>query len=146
MDPAPIDTSKKTVLYGIPILLLIGILVAALQFTTRKDPFQRIIETTSAEVNKTCPVMQDAETRRESTEALPDKVFQYNYTLLQIYRDSIDVEMLYVSFLAAMVENARENPDLELFRKNKVTFSYHFNDRVGNFVTRIKVKPEDYLK
>ena len=88
--------------------------------------------------------MQDSETRLESTEALPDKVFQYNYTLVQINRDSIDVEMLYVSFLEAMIENARENPDLELFRKNKVTFSYYFKDRLGNFVTRIKVKPEDY--
>jgi hypothetical protein len=36
------------------------------------------------------------------------------------------------------------NPELEIFRKNKVTFSYHFKDKLGKFVTRIQIKPEDY--
>jgi hypothetical protein len=144
LEPEPHKSKNKTVLYGLPIGLLIAIVLAALHFTDKKDPFQRIIEITSAEVNKTCPVMQDSDTRLESTEALPDKVFQYNYTLVQTYRDSIDVEMLYVGFLEAMRENARVNPELEIFRKNKVTFSYHFKDKLGKFVTRIQIKPEDY--
>ncbi|GBL36100.1 hypothetical protein EMGBS15_16950 [Filimonas sp.] len=34
------------------------------------------------ELNKSCPMMIDKETRLESAEALPNNEFKYNYTLL----------------------------------------------------------------
>src|SRR5437868_158437 len=120
---------------GVILFFIAGILIFQ-RFSFSKDDFTKVMNATSAELNKTCPKMEDADTRLDNTEVLPDKVFQYNYTLMNFTGDSLDVEMLYASFEPAMVNNARENPDLELFRKNHVTFIYHFRDQAGKFITR----------
>jgi hypothetical protein len=129
------------------VIAVIGV-AAALFFSyfffIRKPSLEKVLRNTAEALNKTCPSMADKDTRLDNAVALPDNVFQYNYTLVNLLKDSMDVEMFMLSVEPAMISNARANPDLQLFRDNKITLSYHFKDMAGNFVTRIKITPEKY--
>ena len=53
--------------------------------TLFKPPtFDKQMMKTASEINKSCPIMVDAETRLDNTVALPNKTIQYNYTLVNI--------------------------------------------------------------
>jgi hypothetical protein len=124
--------------------LIAGILLFQ-HFVSRKTSFYDVLAKTAEELNKTCPTMVDADTRLDSAIALPGNMLQYNYTFISLLKDSLDAELLSYSLKPAMINNARKNPDLELFRKNNVTFLYNFKDKEGNHVMKVKVSPQDYL-
>jgi hypothetical protein len=125
-----------------------GVAVALIWMVTRSDSrasdVEQLLAITSRQVNLSCPKLEDPTTRLDSTQALPNKTFQYNYTLTDLLRDSTDIELLYAGFETAMIKNAKSNPDLQLFRNHNVTFVYRFFDRAGSMLTRIVINPEKY--
>ena len=46
----------------------------------------------ASELNKSCPMMVDQDTRLDNAIALPENVFQYNYTLVNLTKDELDLE------------------------------------------------------
>jgi hypothetical protein len=44
----------------------------------------------------------------------------------------------------SIINNVITNPDLETFRKNKITLIYNFKDEQNNHITRIIVGPKKY--
>jgi hypothetical protein len=137
---------QKSFLRGM--LVVIGIITVILLFqhyVSRKTSFHDVLVKTADELNKNCPMMTDDDTRLDSAVALPGNILQYNYTFINLLKDSLDPELLGYSLKPAMISNARKNPDLELFRKNNVTFLYNFKDKEGNHIMKVRVSPEDYL-
>jgi hypothetical protein len=98
------------------------------------------------EINKACPIMVDQMTRLDNTVALSDNVFQYNYTLITLDKDSVDIDLLKTSLEPLIINNVKTNPDLKIPRDNKTTMVYHYKDRNGIFLLKITVKPEQYLE
>jgi hypothetical protein len=47
-------------------------------------------KTIADEINKNCPFIIDSETRLDNTSALPNNVFAYFYTLVNMQKDEID--------------------------------------------------------
>jgi hypothetical protein len=128
-------------------LLLLGLFIFLVYIGFIRQPsFDRVLTQTAAAMNKTCPHMADKDMRLDKAIALPNNVFQYHYTLVNLLRDSMDVELFIASIEPAMIRNVARNPDLSLFRENRVTLSYHFTDMAGNFVTRIVVSPKKYIE
>jgi hypothetical protein len=127
----------------IAVVVLVVLLLGA-YFMLRIPSFKNELEDTSAALNKTCPMMADENTRLDNTEVVDGNKFQYNYSLVNFLKDSIDIEVMRSGFEPAMIDNCRKNPELELFRKNKITFIYSFKDKLGAFVTKIFVRPEQY--
>jgi hypothetical protein len=129
-------------------VIVVGLIVGILLFqhyVSKKTSFHGVLVKTAGELNKNCPMMADKDTRLDSAVALPGNILQYNYTFINLVKDSLDAELLGYSLKPAMISNARKNPDLELFRKNNVTFLYNFKDKEGNHVMKVRVSPEDYL-
>ena len=54
----------------------------------KKPAFDKVMMEAASEINKTCPVMVDNVTRLDNSIALPNNVFQYNYTLVSVIKDS----------------------------------------------------------
>lgn len=131
---------KKTV----GIMAIFGAVYVVYFLFIKKPNFDDTLIKTAIELNKNCPQMVDKETRLDNARAIPGNIFQYNYTLLNFNKDSMDVELYKASIEPMIVNNASTNADLEPFRKNKVTLIYSFKDDLGNFVTRILVTPEKY--
>lgn len=69
--------------------------------------------------------MIDNATRLDNAIAMPDNVFQYNYTLVNMVKDSINIHELN-NYLEPTITNfVKTNPDMQKMRENKVTVNYH---------------------
>ncbi len=99
---------------------------------------------TANELNKTCPIMVDKETRLDNLMALPGKILQYNYTLVNYARTDIDTVKLKGAIMPGMIQGMKTMPDLKYMRDNKVTMSYQYKDKNGAYLMRIVLKPETY--
>jgi len=131
---------KKTV----GILAIFGLVYIVYFLFVRKASFDDNLKEIALELNKTCPKMIDKETRLDNALAIKGNIFQYNYTLLNILKDSMDIELYKASVEPSIVNNVITNPDLETFRKNKITLIYNFKDEQNNHITRIIVGPKKY--
>jgi len=110
----------------------------------RKPAFDKALMETASEINKSCPIMIDNATRLDNAIALPDNVFQYNYTLVSMTKDSINIEEL-KGYLEPTITNfVKTNPDMKTMRDNKVTVNYYYKDKAGLYLFTISVKPEQY--
>ena len=99
---------------------------------------------TASEINKSCPIMVDAETRLDNTVALPNKTIQYNYTLVNIEKGDIDISE-FENYLQPVILNIiKTSPDLKYFRDNDVTMAYNYKDKNGEHLLKLTFKPEDY--
>jgi len=110
----------------------------------RKPAFDKALMETASEINKSCPIMIDNATRLDNAIALPNDVFQYNYTLVSMIKDSINIDEL-KSYLEPTITNfVKTNPDMQTMRDNKVTVNYYYKDKAGVYLFTISVKPEQY--
>lgn len=98
----------------------------------------------ASEINESLPIMLDKETRLDATVTLPENVFQYNYTLVNMEKSTTDIEYLKSSIEPNVINNAKTNPDMAMLREYKVTFSYYYKDRNGVFLFKVLIGPEDY--
>ena len=53
------------------------------------------------------------------------------------------LEKFFANF-PGILQNAKTNPGMKLFRDNRVTLNYYYSDKNGEYVTEYIVKPEMY--
>lgn len=109
-----------------------------------RPSFDKVLMEAASEINKTCPVMLDQYTRFDNAIALPDNVFQYNYTLMDVTKEQINTDTLSKYIDTKIINNAKTNPDLKLYRENETTLVYYYKDMNGSFVYKLTVTPEMY--
>ncbi|MUP39139.1 hypothetical protein [Labilibaculum euxinus] len=110
----------------------------------REKVSEKVLMVTASELNKTCPVMIDNATRLDNTIALPGNVFQYNYTLIDMSKDSVNIEELKAYLEPTIINFVKTNPDMQILRDNKVQVNYYYKDKSGVYLFTISVKPEQY--
>ncbi|WP_461637436.1 hypothetical protein [Labilibaculum euxinus] len=110
----------------------------------RKTTFDKVLMEMAGELNKSCPIMVDNATRLDNAVALPDNVFQYNYTLIGMNKDSVNIEELKSYLKPTIINSVKTNPDMQGMRDNKVKVNYYYKDKSGVYLFTISVKPEQY--
>ncbi len=110
----------------------------------KKQTFDKVLLESANEINKICPLMVDGETRLDNAIAKPDNVFQYNYTLVNMLKDSLDVEKLKDYIEPVIINGVKTNPELKNFRENKTTLNYYYRDKAGIYLFMISVTPDMY--
>ena len=110
----------------------------------RKTTFDKVLMEMAGELNKSCPIMVDNATRLDNAVALPDNVFQYNYTLIGMNKDSVNIEELKSYLEPTIINSVKTNPDMQGMRDNKVKVNYYYKDKSGVYLFTISVKPEQY--
>jgi hypothetical protein len=138
--------SKKKMSATAIIGMVIGIITIALvqQFFFKAPTYEESMKRAAAELNKSAPTAVDEETRFDSAEVLPNNVFQYNYTLVNLVKDSIDVNVLDENLRSSIVSSVKTNPSLKLNRKQGTTFIYSYKDKNGELLLNIEVTPDLY--
>ena len=96
------------------------------------------------EVNKNSPLMIDRDTRFDNAISLPDNIFQYNYTLVNMEKSAVDTVEIITYLTPILINNARTNPDMKAFLQSEVTLSYSYKDKNGNYLFKIFVTPSQY--
>ncbi len=98
----------------------------------------------SNEINRNCPINVDAYTILKNAIVLPNKTFQYNYMLVGVSKEEVNLEILKELVFPPILQNAKTNPDMKIIRDNQVTLKYYYTDENGAFVTEYVVEPEMY--
>ncbi len=98
----------------------------------------------AVEINKISPKMMDEYSRLDSATTIADKTFKYHYTLINMTKEEVHIDILTRFIRPEIIENARNSPELKIFRENKITLSYNYYDKNGEFITNIDVTPELY--
>ena len=153
---------KKKNKFLLPVLLFsIAIVLAATGYVAYKavqkiadSPLPKIVKSLSSiegqmelvaeTTNKNCPAMIDAETQLDNLEVLPEKVFQYNYTLIHYDRSQIDTLQVKNTISQNIVSSLKGNPQLKFQRDNNITLKYQYKDKNGAYIMSIIVTPEMY--
>jgi hypothetical protein len=97
------------------------------------------------EANKHFPKMIDSTTRLDKTVALPNKVFQFHYTLVNLSKDELDSEELKKNLYSPILNDIKTNSTLKDFRDYKVTIEYIYHDKNGNEVLKLTYEYKDYI-
>jgi hypothetical protein len=109
-----------------------------------KPSFDKTMMNAASELNKTCPVMVDSDTRLDNSVALPGNIFQYNYTLVNLEKSSADIEGLKNFIRPNVINTVKTTPEMKFIRDNNATVNYHYSDKKAQNLFTVSVKPEDY--
>ena len=96
------------------------------------------------QINAHAPIIIDSTTRLDRVNALPGKVFQYNFTIVSFDRSQIDTNELKTSARASMISKLKSNPQASLFRDNQVELQAKYVDKEGKDITSVSVFPNEY--
>jgi hypothetical protein len=108
-----------------------------------KDDFQKILNQTAEDMNKKCPQTIDAETQLSNVVAMPNEL-RYCYKLVHYNLEDLNVDTFRHLMEPSLLNNAKTNPDLKIFRDNKTTLTWVYNDKGGRFITKISATEKDY--
>jgi hypothetical protein len=142
------QTKPKKNITGPVVGSVLAVIVAVLvqQFFFKAPSYDAAMMKAASEINESCPMMIDQDTRLDNTLSLPGNVFQYNYTLVNLIKDSIDIGAFQAYMEPLVVNNVKSNPDMQYQRDNEATLAYQYKDKHGVFIVKLLVKPEQYLK
>jgi len=130
--------------------LFAGIIVFGLSYFAvqkiffRPPSFDQTLMKVAGEINKSCPLMVDSDTRLDNTIALPGNILQYNYTLVNMDKASTDTIGLRNYIEPIVVNNIKTNPQMKFMRDNKTTLNYYYKDKNGEYLFLVAVTPELY--
>ena len=88
--------------------------------------------------------MIDNVTRLDNAIALTGNTFQYNYSIVTMVKDSINIEKLKNYLEPRIINTVKTEPMMKIIRDNKTTVNYSYKDKSGVFLFTISVKPEQY--
>lgn len=131
---------------------IVGIIVFGLSYFAvqqiffKTNTFDKAMMEAASELNKACPIMVDQDTRLDNAVALPDNIFQYNYTLVNLDKSEVNIDTVKKYIEPEIINNVKTNPDLKAYRENKVTMAYNYKDKNGVFVLKISVTPDLYTE
>lgn len=109
-----------------------------------KENLPELLQEFSEKTNRKCPMVVDKNTRLDNTIVLSNKTVQYNYTFINLEKKDFNFKGIESHFKPNILNNVKTNPGLKFFRDNKVTLSYSYKDKNGNFIFKYKVSPDLY--
>ncbi|MDB5227187.1 MAG: hypothetical protein JWN78_1380 [Bacteroidota bacterium] len=141
----PVKTKKKFPVIIVIIAGAIGfVTMFAIQYFLSHPTYNKVLMQVASELNKSCPIMVDQETRLDNVVALPDKTFQYNYTLINMERQNVDINALEGYLKPVILNSIKTNPDMKPFRDQNTTIAYSYKDRKGVFLFKLLFTPMEY--
>lgn len=136
---------KKKIVPIVAGILAFGLTFYAVQFFFSKpESFDKVMMQVASEINQSCPIMIDRDTRLDNTLAMPSNVFKYNYTLVNLEKSDIDIDGLRDYLEPIILNTIKTNPEMEVFRDHKTTLSYNYRDKNGVFILKLDITSEQY--
>ena len=145
MEKTDRSKNKKTIGY---IFIAIAVLSSCgfQRLFFKPGTLDKALVEAASELNKTCPIMIDQETRLDNAVGLPENIFQYNYTLMNLEKSNVNIDSVRKYVQPRLSSNIISSPDLKRFRDNEVSIAYNYSDKNGAFVLKISITPDMYNK
>ena len=130
------------------IIIIAVVLVALFQFYLYKSA--RTVDTEIVELvekyNKNCPLIIQEGIRLDSV-SLPeaeDRIVQYNLTLVNVEKETADVNVIHQEIEKSLISTAKANTGLKVFRENDFALVYRYNDKKKVFLFKVAIMPDLY--
>lgn len=94
--------------------------------------------------NKNCPLVIQEGIQLDSVSLPEERVIQYNLTLLNVAKETAEINVIQEEIRKSLISTAKENPGLKVFRDNDYTLNYHYSDKKKDFLFDVKILPDQY--
>jgi hypothetical protein len=131
------------IVVGVASMLLVYFLMETFVFNRSQD-YEEVMQSMANGMNRACPIMLDKDTRFDSASVPGGKVFQYNYTLVNITSGQIDINALRQNIEGSLIEQVKANEQLKGLRENGIILKYAYRDKTGQELLVITVGPQQY--
>jgi len=98
---------------------------------------------TSKVMNQNLPMMVNEDTRWDSSFAGPGKMLSYKYTLVNYSANQIDTVQFTQNIRTYLTDTICTNPATKIFPENGVSLNFNYYDNALNFITMVKLTPND---
>jgi hypothetical protein len=136
--------NKILVRKGIKIVFVLVLMFVIQHFYVKNKMIGDEITPLVANYNRACPMMISDDIRMESVNSLPENTVQYDFTLVRVQKENIDVKALKTSVEKEILSTSKTNPNLEAFRNNSSTVVYVYRDKNQKQLFDITLTPEMY--
>ncbi|MDR7372562.1 hypothetical protein [Flavobacterium aquidurense] len=131
------------------LLIVIGIAVALavyFQFFLSENKGEVKTEITElvSKYNKNCPLKIQEGIRLDSVNLAEDSIVQYNLTLLNVEKQTAEINVIQEEIRKSLISTAKANPGLQAFRDNDYTLIYSYSDKKKAFLFNVKILPDQY--
>jgi flagellar basal body-associated protein FliL len=134
---------------NILLLSVIGIAIALAVY------FQFFLSENKAEVNseikelvgkynKNCPLTIQDGIRLDSVSLPGEQVVQYNLTLLNVQKETAEIDVIKQEIEKSLISTAKANSGLQVFRDNDYTLVYSYSDKKKVFLFNVKILADQY--
>ncbi|MCC9072758.1 hypothetical protein LNQ49_14320 [Flavobacterium sp. F-65] len=136
---------KQNIWLIVPIVIAV-ILVGFFQiyFYENADEVKTEVTELVAKYNKSCPLAIQEGIRLDSVSLHPDRVVQYNLTLLNVEKETAEVAVIHEEIEKSLLSTAKANSGLKVFRENDFTLVYNYNDKKKVFLFKVTILPSQY--
>jgi hypothetical protein len=86
------------------------------------------------EINKKCPMPTDENTRMDSATVFNEYMITYHYTVHRVSNKDVDVAKFKTNMQTTMNEKYKTDPQLAVYRDNKIAVAYDYKDKNGGFL------------
>lgn len=141
-------TEKKKIYIGV----IVGIVFFSVsyfgvqQLFSKSASIDKNMMHVASEINKSCPIMVDSETRLDNSIAIPGEVFQYNYTLVNLEKSKADTASIKNYLEHNIINMVKSSPQMQYQRDHKWTLNYYYKDKDGQYLFLIRITPDKYNK
>jgi hypothetical protein len=136
---------KKLLIRKIIQIAVVVILISVAQYYFVKD--KSVGNELTALITKydaACPIMISNDIRMESVNTLPHNTVQYDFTLVHVQKETVDVEALKKSVEKEIMASSKMNPSLQAFRDDDSIVIYSYKDSNQNELFKITLTPDMY--
>lgn len=138
-------TNRKLIIRKvIKIVLVVGLVCVAQYYYGKYKSVGTELSMMVESYNKACPMMISRDIRMESVSTLPHNTVQYDFSLVHVVKENIDVSALKKSVETEILSNSKTNTSLEAFRDNNSTVIYSYKDVNQEELFKITLTPEMY--
>jgi len=139
---------KKTIIITISVVVIIAGFMIGLKmadiFYKSETSIDKQLMNTAKEINKSCPIYIDKDTRLDNTISGPGKTLAYNYTLVNLQVNEVDIEALKGYIRPRILNIIKTLPEMKDMRENGVTFIYRYSYKNSIYAFDLKITPNDY--
>ncbi|MBF4508272.1 hypothetical protein IRZ83_16470 [Flavobacterium sp. JLP] len=134
---------------NILLLVVIGIaifLAVFFQFYLSKNSDEVNTEITElvGKYNKNCPLMIQQGIRLDSVNLPSEQVVQYNLTLMNVEKETAEINVIKKEIEKSLISTAKANPGLQVFRDNDYTLVYKYSDKKKASLFEVKILADQY--
>lgn len=140
------EQSKKKIISQVAIFIVtFAVAFFGTQYLmSNSNSVDKNLKKQALELNRSCPMMVDKDTRLDKIVALENNTIQYNYSLINVVKSDpkFNVEAVKKYIKSKSQENLNTNPEMKEYREKEVSLNYYYKDKNGKFLLDFIIKPE----